>query len=235
MDQQFAKEILKKVKDDYNLIAEDYSASRPSVWKELSIFNSLIKDGDKVLDLGCGNGRLVELFNGKAVDYLGVDNSENLLSIAKKRYPKSNFLLADALNLPFPDNSFDAVFSIAVLHHIPGRELRIKFFDEAKRVLKPGGVLVLTVWNLFRSKTLPLLFRHSFLKTIGLSKLEYGDVLVPWADKTNRYYHYFTKREMTELVKKTNFEIIEIGSLKSIGNGRDNLYLVAKKPQIGDK
>jgi len=223
------KDLLKKVKDDYNLIATDYSASRPSSWKELSIFSDLIKDGDRVLDLGCGNGRLIELFAGKSIDYLGVDNSENLLNVAKKRYPNNNFLLADALNLPLTDNSFDAIFSIAVLHHIPSRNLRIKFLKEAKRVLKPGGILVLTVWNLLRLKTLPLLVRYSLLKTMGLSKLEYGDVLVPWANKTKRYYHYFTKKEMTGLAKEAGFEIVEINSLKSIENRRVNLCLVAKK------
>jgi len=230
MDKELAQKLLKKVKDDYEIIATDYSASRPASWRELSIFNDLVKDGDRVLDLGCGHGRLIELFPGKNINYLGVDSSKNLLDIARKRYPKYNFLLADALNLPLPNDLFDAIFSIAVLHHIPSHELRIKFFEEVKRVLKPNGILVLTVWNLFRLKTLPLLLRYSLLKTLGLSKLEYGDVLVPWANKAKRYYHYFTKKEMRKLAEEAGFEIVEIGSLKNIRNRRANLYLIAKKP-----
>ena len=235
MDEKLAKELLEKVRNDYDLIAEDYSASRPSVWKELNIFSDLLKDNDRVLDLGCGNGRLLKLFSGKKIDYLGVDNSEKLLEIAKKLHPEQKFLLADALNLPLSDNFFEAVFSIAVLHHMPSKELRLKFFQEARRVLKPGGILVLTVWklNFFGRKTFFLLLRYSLLKIFALSKLDFGDLLVPWADKTKRYYLYFTKGELISLAEKSGFKIKEIGSLKGIkgykGFSRSNLYLIAEK------
>lgn len=234
MDKKLAEELLIKVKNDYNLIAEEYSASRPSSWGELNIFSGLIKDGDRVLDLGCGNGRLLKLFENKTINYLGADNSEGLLEIAKNLYPDRRFLLADALDLPIVEESFEIIFSIAALHHIPSEELRLKFLSEANRVLKQNGKLVLTVWKLdsWGRKKFSLLL-YGFLKLIGVSKLDFGDLMVPWANKTKRYYHYFNEKELKKLAEKSGFRIKECGELKGIagykGFSRANIYLVAEK------
>jgi len=105
------------------------------------------KSGLKILDLGCGNGRLLNALKDKEVEYVGVDNSEKLLSEAQKNYPeyKDKFWKADALNLPFAENEFDMIYSIAVLQHIPSKEYRMKFLKECLRTLKKDGKLVLTV------------------------------------------------------------------------------------------
>ena len=148
MNRDYAKYLLDKTRQDYNLIAEDFSRTRGKMWEELKFLEEYIIDGEKVLDLGCGNGRLYELFKEKFVDYDGVDSAEKMIEIAKSRYPKIKFRVADALNLPFPENFFDKVISIAVLHHIPSEEFRLQFLKEVKRVLKPEGKVILLVWNL---------------------------------------------------------------------------------------
>ena len=98
-----------------------------------------------MLDLGCGNGRLYKMIEKLNVDYIGIDLSENLIKKAEELYPNAKFYVASALDLPFPDNMFDKIISIAVLHHIPSYKLRIKFMEEAYRVLKKDGQLILTV------------------------------------------------------------------------------------------
>ena len=65
-----------------------------------------LKEGEKILDLGCGNGRWYKIFKEKKVDYFGLDNSEKLIEIAKENFPEAKFFVGDALNLPFPDNFF---------------------------------------------------------------------------------------------------------------------------------
>jgi len=125
------------------LIAEDFSRTRRYLWPDFQSLAEYIKPQDKVLDLGCGNGRLIELLGDKEIDYLGVDNVQNFIEIAKKKYPAYSFQVADALSLPFADNSFDKVCSIAVLHHIPSEELRLKFLEEAKTL----KILNLTALN----------------------------------------------------------------------------------------
>jgi SAM-dependent methyltransferase len=165
----------------------------------------------------------------KKADYFGIDNSAELIKIAKSRYPEVNFQIADALNLPFPDNFFDKVISIATFHHIPSGEFRIKFLNEAKRVLKPGGILILTVWNFKEFKEFFLYFKFIILKLFG-SKLDFGDFLEPWGKKTVRYFHYFSKKELINLTKEVNLEVREIGIIRNERGNRRNTYLVAQKP-----
>jgi len=231
MDKDYAQYLLAKTKKDYNLIAEDFSSSRYSIWPELNIFGKYIENGDRVLDLGCGNGRLVELLKDKNIDYLGVDNSEKLIEIAKAKYPNVRFQLADALNIPFSDNYFDKIFSIAVLHHISSDELRCKFIQEAKRVLRPGGVLIITVWDLWRrSAFIKLIIKFTLFKILGKSKIDFKDIFVPWQKKIDRYIHCFTKSELKGLLKKSGFKIIEAGIFKRKETKNYNIYLVAQKP-----
>lgn len=211
------------------MIAEDFSMTRNSIWPETrSLFDKYFFLGEKVLDLGCGNGRYFEYLKEKKVNYFGVDNSEKLIEIAKARYPEADFQVADALNLPFPDNFFDKVVSIAVLHHIPSEELRIQFLKEVKRVLKPGSVLFLTVWSFRELKEFFLFFKFIILKLFG-SKLDFGDFLEPWGKKTMRYYHYFTENELMSLAKKADFKIKEIGIIRNERGNRRNTFLVAGK------
>ncbi len=228
MDKEYAKYLMDKTRQDYNLIAEDFSRTRWNIWSEFIIFRDFIKDGDKVLDAGCGNGRLLGLLKDKKIDYTGIDISDKLVEMAKNKYPQNNFLVADNLNLPFPDNNFDKVFSIAVLHTIPSKELREKVLLEIKRVLRPGGLSVLTVWDIWRKDTFPMLLKDTFLKLLGISKLDFGDALIPWAEKTNRYYHFFTKNELYSLVEKIGFKIIKKGVAKSETGKRSNIYTVAR-------
>ena len=163
-----------------------------------------IKDGEKVLDLGCGNGRLYQLFMGQNIDYTGVDFSENFIKIAKEKYG-DHFKIADILSLPFSSQYFDSVWSIAVLHHIPTKELRKRALSEIKRVLRPNGRVIMTNWKI------NLLFKK--------------DVLIPFHGR-KRYYHVFSKREIGKLFKEAGFKIEELRYLKR-NNKKANILIVA--------
>jgi len=229
MEKSYAEYLLKKTKEDYSLIAEEFSRTRSSIWPETkSLLNRYLLLGEKILDLGCGNGRYFEYLKEKKVNYFGIDNSTGLIEIAKSRYPGVNFQTADALNLPFSENFFDKVISIATFHHIPSKEFRIKFLKEVKRVLKPGGILILTVWNFKEVKVFFLYFKFIILKLFG-SKLDFGDFLEPWGNKILRYYHYFSKRELINLAKEVNLGVREIGIIRNEKGNRRHTYLVAGK------
>jgi len=85
MDKNYAQYLLYKTRENYDLIAEPFSGTRQFIWEDLKPLAEYVKDGDKVLDVGCGNGRLLELFQGKNADYIGVDSSEELIKIAKNK------------------------------------------------------------------------------------------------------------------------------------------------------
>lgn len=106
-----------------------------------------ITDGLKILDCGCGFGGTIASLNERFsnLELVGVNIDERQLERARSQVHPLNqnaisFICADACNLPFEDNSFDVVLAVECIFHFPSRET---FFQEAHRVLKPGGYLAL--------------------------------------------------------------------------------------------
>jgi ubiquinone/menaquinone biosynthesis C-methylase UbiE len=236
MNLDYAKELIEKTKKDFNLIAEEFNASRRKVWPEMTELKIFIEPNSKALDLGCGNGRLFEIFSAqggsasgrKNIEYFGIDFSEELIKMAKNKYG-NNFQVADILNLPFSDNYFDTIWSVAVFHHIPSRELRLLALKEMKRVLKDKGRVIMTCWNLYQKGYLNLLLKYFFCKIFNKSKLDFKDVFVPWGNSNiKRYYHAFTKKELEELFKESGLGIIESKFLRR-NNKKTNILIVAEK------
>jgi SAM-dependent methyltransferase len=228
MDIKYAKELVKKTKEDFSSIAKSFSESRSYLWPELEDLKQYIKDNEKVLDVGCGNGRLIELFGNNRVDYIGVDFSEKLIEKAKEKYG-NHFQTADILSLPFSSDYFDSIWSIAVFHHIPSKELRTEALKEMRRILKKGGRIILTCWNLYQWRYLKLLLKFTFRKIFGLSKLDFKDILVPWKEtRIQRYYHAFTKNELGKIFKENKFKIEELRFLKR-NNKKTNILMIARK------
>ena len=98
-----------------------------------------------VLEVGCGEGRGIDLFISKVSSFTALDKIEGALEALRKRYPAARFIGG---NIPpftgLPDNSFDRVFSFQVIEHI--RDDR-HFLQEIRRVLKPGGIALITTPN----------------------------------------------------------------------------------------
>lgn len=231
--------MIEKTKEDYDAIANDFNQSRSSLWGELKNFAADVKSGGTVLDFGCGNGRLLEAFRGRGVRYVGTDQSRALVDAAIANHKMSvesgeaRFSVSSLERLPFPDASFDAVFSVAVLHHIPSVEKRKALFAEFRRVLKPDGVLLVTVWNLWQKKYIPLIAKYTLKKAFGQSEMDAKDILIPWnydpgVSRAERYYHCFTKGELSSLAHTADFREVECSSFGG-AQKRFNLYILAKK------
>lgn len=124
-----------------------------------------VPDKAKVLDLGCGNGRLLKAFK-QPIDYTGVDFSQTLLGEARRLHPGKKFIEADLLEEKLWQKlgQFDAVFCIAVLHHIESRAQQRRLLEQIHRHLRPGGFAYLTVWNLLQPRYLPDQLRSWRLK-----------------------------------------------------------------------
>ncbi len=230
MKEELARKIMGDSVAGYDKIAEQFSRTRSSFWKELDFIKEEVKEGDKILDLGCGNGRLYEFLKEKRIEYTGIDSSEKLLELARKKYGvEAKFIRGDALSLPFADESFDKIISIAVLHHIPSKELRRKFLSEARRVLKKNGVLIISVWNMRQKKYAPLLIKYALLKIIGLSPLDFGDVYLGWnGEEKVRFLHAFKKSEFEKLLKESGFSVKKFLTVRR-KSGQGNFLAVAGK------
>lgn len=227
--------MLEKTKKDYDLLARQFSLTRQKFWPEFLFLKNYIKENDRILDIGCGNGRLIEILKDKKVFYIGIDNSKAMLKIARKKYPSYQFLLADALSLPFPDNSFDKIFIIAVFHHIPSKKLRKKFLKESYRVLKAKGLVFLSVWNLFKPQFLAFWWNSLKEKLLKGKDIEFNDLFYPFRDSsqniiTQRYVHAFTKKELETIFKKSGFKILETGFVDRGKTKKANFFIIAQKP-----
>jgi len=102
----------------------------------------------KILDAGCGVARNSEYFVRNNFDIFGIDNNEQAIGEAKEQialwnanYDSKRFSVADLSEIPFPNNTFDFIISIAVLHFANDRAHFTNLFEELIRVLKPGGLL----------------------------------------------------------------------------------------------
>lgn len=203
MDDVQAKEIQRETKETYNRIAELFSSTRDYVWNDLKPFAHFVEDGDTVLDVGCGNGRLYQLFKENQVSYLGLDQSEKLVSLARETYPNGRFFVADMTRMPIKDASIDVIFAVASFHHLTTRRERVLAFREIKRVLKRGGTIILLNWHLY----------SDWARGKGFIGNEHGDFNIPWRDAKkniigNRYYHGFTPDEIVRLAENTGFEVV---------------------------
>lgn len=176
------------------------------------LFDNLLEN-EKVLDLGCGNGRFYPLFEKRKIDYYGIDFSSKMIEIAKEKYPLGKFWVRNGFDLSFENNFFDKVYSIAVLHHVPSEELRIRFLKEAKRVLKNKGFLILTVWDLKEKK----------------KNIKEKDVLLSWYGAKDCYFYSFELKELEELITKLGLKIIEKGEIMVGQRPYNNFYIICQK------
>lgn len=235
MRKKYIETIRSQVKKTYNSIAEEFDRTRQAPWPEFQYFIEFIENNIKVLDLGCGSGRLYEFLKKKKVRYLGLDNSSSLLDKARQHFPEARFEMGDMVHLDLPDGSFDAVFSIASFHHIPGRALRRQAVSEIYRVLKPDGILILTVWNLFQWKYVAPLMRSifSFIIHAGL-KYAWNDLWIMWGKHPDwRYYHAFLPREILRYFKSERWSIEDFYFVRKGSRvkflGSHNICLVVRK------
>ena len=96
------------------------------------------KNGEEILDLGCGTGDLAELIRQKGARVTGIDNSKEMIEVAKHKYPQIDFQVKSITSFSF-DKKFDTVFSNAVLHWVLEKE---KAVNQIYNCLKPNGRLV---------------------------------------------------------------------------------------------
>lgn len=216
MDPVFAQSILEKIRADYEAIATSFAETRERSY-DVKPLTADVKSRDRVLDVGCGNGRLLDVLP-IGVQYTGCDTSARMIEIARKRQtvqlPTTRFTLGDVLSLPFEPASFDHVFALAVLHHIPSEALRQQTVRELARVVKPGGRVTITVWNLWswywtrRYKLWRLFF--------GIHRKGYdrGDCFIPWKHGVEqpimRYVHAWTHRALRTVLTHAGLRIVRV-------------------------
>ncbi len=226
-----SKDIIESQRQVYNDIGRYFSDTRQRPWRDLIFLKSFANYQNTVVDIGCGNGRVYQLFSDLSIRYIGIDQSETQIAIAKEKVPHGEFLLAEMRDIPLQDGLADLVVCIAVFHHLPDKEHCLKALKEMKRIAKPGSYIIMTNWNLESDwakekvtggewKPVPA-HEHSFL--------------VPWKKQDGtvigeRFYHGFTFEELEDLITVSGMKLheqyyIRDGARSDKNNG-DNIVTI---------
>lgn len=229
MDDQISQKLIDLNHQFYQTFSASFSQTRfsvqPGVKKVVYEFIEKPINGRScsIVDIGCGNGELAR-YLGKIEfkgNYTGLDSSSSLLGfsgqIPEPALFHPNFLVMDITrngwetNLPIA--TCDMAVSFAVMHHIPGFELRKKIFQTIRSLVKTNGFFIHSHWQFSNSPR--LMKRIIPWEKIGLSssQLEPGDTLLDWRAETGRsgyrYVHLFTEEELNRYADKTGFSVID--------------------------
>ena len=133
-----------------------------------------LSDTHTLLEVGCGNGVAAAFLSQKyGCNVVGIDSSERMIALAAKQAEaerlayKVEFLVADAVNLPFPDSMFDTIICEAVFSTLIDKEGAAKEF---RRVLRSGGKLLILDFVLRREVTKELQSQVSFLPCLARTR-----------------------------------------------------------------
>jgi ubiquinone/menaquinone biosynthesis C-methylase UbiE len=174
-------------RQNYNQKAETYqdtSEGRFTLPYNVIISEQVqLKKGDTILDVACGNGRLLQMLTQiAAVHAYGIDVSEAMIQTAAVANPAMHFFVCTAENTPFEDNQFDLVTVCCAFHHFTQPDA---FMAEAYRIIKPGGHLVIA------DPCLPPVIRQ--IENLILPFLKMGDVKC------------YSKKELTDFYLRSGF------------------------------
>jgi len=175
----------------YDLLVWVLTLGRDRAFREQTLDLAQVALGESVLDIGCGTGTLAIAAKhrvGSAASVAGVDASPEMIARACKKARRARvevtFATADVENLPYAAGTFDVVLSTVMLHHL-SEQARQKCIGEVRRVLKPGGrLLVLDFGGAATRRARPGWVHHHAqfnllevvpqLRAAGLSRLESG-------------------------------------------------------------
>lgn len=149
----------------------------------------------RVLDLGCGSGR--NFLKRDGLDFYGVDFSSEMVELAKKDGVAKEVKKGYTWDVPYGDGFFDYVIFVAVLHCVDSAEKRRKSLEEAYRVLKRGGEMIVSVWG----------------RGSGRLKNRPKEGFVPWSsrdgERMERYTYIYDYKELKAELEDVGFEIVK--------------------------
>lgn len=199
---------------DYNDFSTTFSKSRENMkWEEIDYFLDFLwkenSDSTSILDVGCGNGRLIGHIEKnwiKITNYLWTDLSSWLITEANKLYPDKSFQVLDMLSISEIKEKFDYIFFIASFHHLKTIEERIEVLKQIKNLLKLNWTIFMTNWAL-NSELNSEKYKESMIEN---SKNEFlsQDYNIKIGEFI-RYYHSFSLQELDYLFNNSWYEIVE--------------------------
>lgn len=239
VDAKTAAQLLDLNRRFYQNFAPQFSKTRQRLQPGVQRILQTVPSSANIIEAGCGNGELARALvrRGHEGIYVGIDFSEELLAEARKMPANGmqvHFIQADLSEAGWearlPVKRFDFALAFAVLHHIPGVELRRQLLHVIHALLVPGGRLIHSEWQFLNSPRLVSRIQPWAKAGLSAGEVDPGDYLLDWRRGGTgfRYVHLFSVDELDELAAETGFEILE--TFYSDGEtGNLGLYQVWKR------
>jgi tRNA (uracil-5-)-methyltransferase TRM9 len=219
MDSATAVRLIELNKLFYQTFGPQFASTRNRLQPGVQRLLGTLNGDETILDLGCGSGALGRELarRGHRGAYLGLDFSPALLEEARRRSMGAalSFRLADLTSLDWdgslPAASFDLVFAFAVLHHIPGMDLRLSILCKTQALLRKPGRFVHSEWQFLNSAKLKMRIQPWEQAGFSSVEVEPGDCLLDWRQGGTglRYVHAFAEAELAALAAASRFEVQE--------------------------
>jgi tRNA (uracil-5-)-methyltransferase TRM9 len=173
-----------------------------------------------ILELGCGNGELARSLaqRGHQAMYTGLDFNAILLEQARQSLPETFQGSFYHANLASPDweqslphSPYDVVLAFAVLHHLPGEQLRRQVLEKVRGLLALEGCFIHSEWQFLNSPRLRQRIQPWELAGLSAEDVDPGDYLLDWREGGYglRFAHHFSEAELEALAGNAGFRIIE--------------------------
>jgi SAM-dependent methyltransferase len=211
---------------------EDYKVNQEMNAGEVELLQELIDKNEKVLEEGCGTGRLLLEMEKAGYDVTGFDFTARHTEIIKEQNPEAKVLQGDWHQTGFKDASFDAIYSLGrnILHDYSIVD-QVQLFREANRILKSGGKFIFDIPNREKGGYRMLVGEYTNeMKKLGVRNFREG-AIYDSPDGVNFATRYaYCENDIQMLADLTGFKIIEVRRKKlATGKGDENLYFVLEK------
>lgn len=210
--------MIEKLQSSYDRVAEDYAGhfqdeldNKPFDRKLLDWLAEKVVTLGTICDMGCGPGQIARYLSDHGAEACGIDLSPEMVKQAQTLNPGISFQQGDMLSLTgISDNSFGGIAAFYSIIHIPRPSLN-QALAELKRVLRPGGILLLTF--------------HIGQETVHMDEW--------WGKEVSLDFNFFETSEMKENLKTAGFEleeVIERDPYPEVEYPSRRAYIFARKP-----
>jgi SAM-dependent methyltransferase len=226
MDSNTARRLLDLNRQFYQTFGREFASTRRRLQPGVRRILESLGGDENILDLGCGNGELAKELarRGHPGSYTGLDFSPALLGEIEGLPANFEFTEADITGewekrINAPARRFDLVLAFAVLHHIPGLDLRLGILHKIRSQLRPGGRFIHSEWKFLGSDKLRARIQPWEAAGFSPGEMDPGDTLIDWrhGGRGLRYVHAFDENELEALAEASGFVILE--SFRSDGQG----------------